>query len=198
VSKRAPRRARRGSAGTRSAWVYVAPAALLAAVTAIMLILSGTGVLGHASDAGQPSAPPAGPVQTLSVPQTTPPPEATEPPPEPLPVTTAKTSKTATTTAGETSAATTTTAAKTTAAATTTSATTTSSGASDDGGSSNDVATTAPSAGNDGQHVKWTVKTGDTLSSIATQFRTSVKELERLNPNVDPAALQVGQELVVR
>jgi LysM repeat protein len=107
-------------------------------------------------------------------------------------VTPAKTSKTATTTAGETSAATTTT------AATTTSATTTSSGASDGAGSSDDVATTAPSAGNDGQHVKWTVKTGDTLSSIATQFRTSVKELERLNPNVDPAALQVGQELVVR
>jgi len=39
---------------------------------------------------------------------------------------------------------------------------------------------------------------GRPLSSIATQFQTSVKELQRLNPNVDPAALQVGQEIVVR
>ena len=88
MSRRAPRRGRRGATGTRSAWVYVAPAALLTAVTAIMLILSGTGVLGHTADGGPPSTPPPGPVQTLSVPQTTPPPEATEPPPEPLPVTT--------------------------------------------------------------------------------------------------------------
>jgi LysM repeat protein len=183
MSKRAPRRGRRASTGTRSAWVYVAPAALLTAVTAIMLILSGTGVLGHTADGGPPSNPPAGNAQTLSVPQTTPPPEATEPAPKPLPVTTAKqatTPKTATT-------ATTTTTSSTANTATTDSTDTT---------DTTDPTTTT--TGNDGQHVKWTVKSGDTLSSIATQFQTSVKELERLNPSVDPAALQVGQELVVR
>ena len=58
--------------------------------------------------------------------------------------------------------------------------------------------TTAPTPGNSGQHVKWTVKTGDTLSSIATQFGTTVHELERLNPSIDPAALQIGQQIVVR
>jgi len=42
------------------------------------------------------------------------------------------------------------------------------------------------------------VKPGDTLFSIATQFGTSVKALQRLNPNIDPSALQVGQTLVVR
>jgi LysM repeat protein len=186
-SSRTPRRGRRGAATSRSAWVYIAPAALLTAVTAIMMILSSTGVIGHTADGGPPpSNGPAGPVQTLSVPQTKPP---AEPPPAtvtPLPVTTAK--ATTATTAATTGAATTasTTATTTSAAATTTTTTT------------DTTPATTPSTGNGGQHVKWTVKTGDTLSSIATQFRTSVKELERLNPSVDPAALQVGQQLVVR
>jgi LysM repeat protein len=183
MSRRPSRRGRRSAAGTRSAWVYVAPAALLTAVTAIMLILSGTGVLGHTADGGPPSTPQGGPAQTLSVPQTTPPPETTEPAPKPLPVTTAKT-----------------TTAKATTTATTTSASTTSTSTTSDTTDETDTTdpTTTPTTGNDGQHVKWTVKTGDTLSSIATQFRTSVKELERLNPSVDPAALQVGQEVIVR
>jgi LysM repeat protein len=179
MSSRAPRRRRRGPATSRSAWVYIAPAALLGAVTAIMMILSSTGVLGHTADGGPSATPPPGPVQTLSVADTTPPPKASEPPPEPLPVTTAK--ATAASTAAST--ATTTTSASTTASTTATTSTT---------------ETTATTTGNGGQRVKWTVKTGDTLSSIATQFQTSVKELERLNPNVDPAALQVGQELFVR
>jgi LysM repeat protein len=151
-----------------------------------MMILSGTGVLGHPSDGGPPpSNAPAGHVQTLSVPQTTPPPEPPATTVTPLPVTTAK-AKAKTTTA-TTSASTTT---STTATTATTEATTTTADTSE--------TTTTASTGNGGQHVKWTVKTGDTLSSIATQFETSVKELERLNPNVDPAALQVGQEIVVR
>jgi LysM repeat protein len=58
--------------------------------------------------------------------------------------------------------------------------------------------TTTTTTTSDGQHVKWTVKPGDTLFSIATQFGTSVKELERLNPSINPSTLQVGQELVVR
>lgn len=185
MSKRAPRHGRRGAAGTRSAWVYVAPAALLTAVTAIMLILSGTGVLGHTADGGPPSNTPVGPVQTLSVSQTPPQPETTQPDPVPLPVTTVERSTTNTTTAPETASTST-----TTSSATTTTDTT--------GTTSEPVTTTPPATGNGGQHVKWTVKTGDTLSSIATQFGTSVKQLEHLNPSVDPAALQVGQELVVR
>jgi LysM repeat protein len=191
-SRRTPRRGRRGSATSRSAWVYIAPAALLTAVTAIMMILSSTGVIGHTADGGPPpSNAPAGPVQTLSVPQTKPP---AEPPPAtvtPLPLTTAKakTATTATTTSGSTTASTT---ATTTATTTTTTATTTGTPTTDT------TPATTPPTGNGGQHVKWTVKTGDTLSSIATQFQTSVKELERLNPSVNPAALQIGQQLVVR
>jgi LysM repeat protein len=58
--------------------------------------------------------------------------------------------------------------------------------------------TTTETTGSDGQHVKWTVKPGDTLNSIATQFGTSVRELLRLNPSIDPDALQIGQEIIVR
>jgi LysM repeat protein len=185
-SSRTPRRGRRGATTSRSAWVYIAPAALLTAVTAIMMILSSTGVIGHTADGGPPpSNAPAGPVQTLSVPQTKPPAESPPATVTPLPVTTAKT--TTATTAATTSRSTTTSTTATTTATTTTDTTTT-----------DTTPATTPSTGNGGQHVKWTVKTGDTLSSIATQFQTSVKELERLNPSVNPAALQVGQQLVVR
>jgi LysM repeat protein len=119
-----------------------------------------------------------GTVETLPVPNTPPPPEPPPPEPPPLPpppppgATTAKT--------------TTTTTASTTTASTTPSTTATTSD------------TTTETTGNDGQHVKWTVKPGDTLFSIATQFGTSVKALRRLNPSIDPSALQVGQTLVVR
>jgi LysM repeat protein len=124
-------------------------------------------------------------VQPLSVPQTTPPPEPPATTVTPLPVTTAKAKTKTTTTTATTATTSTATTPSTSTSTTTTTADTT-------------EATTPASTGNGGQHVKWTVKTGDTLSSIATQFETSVKELERLNPNVDPAALQVGQEIVVR
>jgi LysM domain-containing protein len=177
VSDRTPRRRRRSSSAHRSPWVYLAPAALLGAVTVIVLILSSAGMIGHATDGGAPApAGPAAPVETLSVPQTAPPPEppppepAPPPPPPPPPAAT-----TTVTTSASTNASTTPSTTETTPATTTTATTT---GA--------------------GQHVKWTVKKGDTLFSIATQFGTSVKELERLNPSIDPSALQVGQELVVR
>jgi LysM repeat protein len=179
MSDRTPRRAKRSSSAHRSAgahrspWVYLAPAALLGAVTVIVLILSSAGWIGHTADGGAPPpSAPAGPVETLSVPQTAPPPEppppepAPPPPPPPAPATTAETTPAVTNAA-------------TTASTTETTATTT-------------------STGGDGQHVKWTVKPGDTLFSIATQFGTSVKELKRLNPSIKPSALQVGQELVVR
>jgi LysM repeat protein len=184
VSKRKPgqrrtKRPRRPS-DRRSPWNYLAPAALLAAVTAITLILASAGVLGHTSDGSPPVDANArgGPVETLSVPQTAPPPEPPPPQPQPVPpdpppppATTVKT--TATTSSTETTEETTT--------ADTTLET-----------------TTTEKAGSGGQHVKWTVKPGDTLASIATQFATSVRELQKLNPSIDPDTLQIGQEIIVR
>jgi LysM repeat protein len=167
--------------GKRSPWTYLAPAALLGAVTVIVLISSSAGWIGEPSDGVQPpSTGQTTPVETLSVPSTAPPPEPPPPPPEPAPpppppppATTAETSTTGT------NASTT----PSTSETTTSESTTTS---------------TDETTGSAGQHVKWTVKPGDTLSSIAAQFGTTVDELQRLNPSIDPAALQVGQTLVVR
>jgi hypothetical protein len=185
VSGRAPRRRRqrpKRRTGRHSPWAYLAPAALLGAVTVIILILSSAGWIGHTSDGAPPPSigGPAGTVETLPVPNTPPPPEPPppQPPPLPPPPPPATTTKTTTTTAS-TQPSTTTATTSTTAAATTT------------------TVTGATTTG-DGQHVKWTVKKGDTLFSIATQFGTSVKELRRLNPSIDPSALQVGQTLIVR
>jgi LysM repeat protein len=48
-------------------------------------------------------------------------------------------------------------------------------------------------------HVRvYTVRSGDTLGSIATKEGTTVARLEQLNPGVDPAALQVGQKIRVQ
>jgi LysM repeat protein len=169
--KRRPQR----PSGRRSPWAYLAPAALLGAVTIIVLILSTVGVIGHPSDgAPPPSTGPGGAVETLPVPNTAPPPEPAPPEPPPLPP--PPPPKTTTTTASPPPPP-----------ASTTTDTTTS-----------ETTTSETTTGNDGQHVKWTVKKGDTLFSIATQFGTSVKELQRLNPSIDPAALQVGQTLVVK
>lgn len=41
----------------------------------------------------------------------------------------------------------------------------------------------------------WLIKPGDTLWSIAQQLGTTVEELERLNPGVDPYNLQPGSSL---
>jgi LysM repeat protein len=177
VSKRPSRPRRAARSGHRSPWAYLAPAALLGAVSIITVILSSAGVLGHVSDGNPPPATgPSPPVQTLPVPQTAPPPEPPPPqpaPPPPPPATTAQTATTVTTVTTTDASTTPTTPPSTTPATTTT-------------------------TGGDGQHVKWTVKPGDTLFSIATQFGTSVAALKRLNPSIDPSALQVGQELVVR
>jgi LysM repeat protein len=195
VSERAPRRTQRPRpkrpTGRRSPWAYLAPAALLGAVTVIVLILSSAGWIGHPSDGGPPpSTGSLGPVQTLSVPDTPPPPAPAppQPPPLPPPPPPASTPKTTTTKTGTNASTTPSTTPSTTTTGTTTTGTTTT------GTSPTDTTTT----GSGGQHVKWTVKKGDTLFSIATQFGTSVKALQRLNPNINPAALQVGQTLVVR
>ncbi|WP_066639522.1 LysM peptidoglycan-binding domain-containing protein [Desulfolucanica intricata] len=41
----------------------------------------------------------------------------------------------------------------------------------------------------------WRVKEGDTLYLIALQLGTTVTELRRLNPNVDPTNLRIGQQI---
>lgn len=41
------------------------------------------------------------------------------------------------------------------------------------------------------------IRAGDTLEAIARRFDTTVEELERLNPGVDPLALTVGDRIRV-
>jgi LysM repeat protein len=43
----------------------------------------------------------------------------------------------------------------------------------------------------------YVVESGDTLGSIALEHDTTVEELMRLNPDVDPTALSVGQRIRV-
>ena len=43
----------------------------------------------------------------------------------------------------------------------------------------------------------YTVASGDTLGGIAGKYGTTVDELVRLNPGVDPTALHVGQKIRV-
>ena len=42
------------------------------------------------------------------------------------------------------------------------------------------------------------IQSGDSLSTIADEFGISIERLERLNPDVDPAALATGQTLKIR
>lgn len=44
----------------------------------------------------------------------------------------------------------------------------------------------------------YTVKSGDTMSEIATRTGVPLTTLERLNPSVNPNALQTGQRLRLR
>ena len=44
----------------------------------------------------------------------------------------------------------------------------------------------------------YTVRSGDTLESIAERFDTDVETLLTLNPDIDPLALTVGQKIRVR
>jgi len=53
----------------------------------------------------------------------------------------------------------------------------------------------APTTAEEGQY--YVVKSGDTLGSIALEYDTTVEELLRLNPDVDPTALNVGQRIRV-
>ena len=42
------------------------------------------------------------------------------------------------------------------------------------------------------------IQTGDTFSSVALKFNTTVEQLQALNPGVDPHVLTVGQRIRVR
>jgi LysM repeat protein len=44
----------------------------------------------------------------------------------------------------------------------------------------------------------YTVKSGDTLGSIASQYDTTVDELMTLNPGIDPNAMHIGERLRVK
>jgi LysM repeat protein len=44
----------------------------------------------------------------------------------------------------------------------------------------------------------YTVKPGDSLSSISVRTHVSVAAIEALNPGIDPNALQTGQRLTLR
>jgi len=43
----------------------------------------------------------------------------------------------------------------------------------------------------------YVIQSGDTLGSIAAKYNTTVDELARLNPGVDPTALHIGQRIRV-
>lgn len=44
----------------------------------------------------------------------------------------------------------------------------------------------------------YTVKSGDSLSTVSRRTGVSVSRIQELNPNVDPQALQVGQKIKLR
>ena len=43
----------------------------------------------------------------------------------------------------------------------------------------------------------YVIQSGDTLGSVALEYDTTVEELVRLNPDVDPTALHIGQRIRV-
>lgn len=58
------------------------------------------------------------------------------------------------------------------------------------------VQPTSPTGGSQGSQV-YTVKSGDSLSKVASQFGVSLQELQRLNGISDPSKIFVGQEIQI-
>jgi LysM repeat protein len=48
------------------------------------------------------------------------------------------------------------------------------------------------------ERLRYKVQAGDTFSTIATRFHTTVELLQTLNPGVDSSQLTIGQSLRVR
>jgi LysM repeat protein len=59
------------------------------------------------------------------------------------------------------------------------------------------ITESTPSTSTEAEGEYYVVQSGDTLGSIASKYDTTVEELVRLNPDVDPTALQVGQRIRV-
>jgi LysM repeat protein len=55
--------------------------------------------------------------------------------------------------------------------------------------------TTTTTTAQEGEY--YVIETGDTLGTIAEKYDTTVEELVRLNPGVDPTALRVGDRIRV-
>ncbi|MGX1376628.1 LysM repeat protein [Priestia megaterium] len=43
----------------------------------------------------------------------------------------------------------------------------------------------------------YTVQAGDTFYSIAKKYSMTVQQLQDANPGVDPAKLQIGQQIII-
>jgi LysM repeat protein len=54
-----------------------------------------------------------------------------------------------------------------------------------------------PTTTTDAEGEYYVIESGDTLGGIADKYDTTVEELVRLNPDVDPTALRVGQRIRV-
>jgi LysM repeat protein len=59
------------------------------------------------------------------------------------------------------------------------------------------VITGTPTTTADAEGEYYVIQSGDTLGSIAIKYDTTVEELVRLNPDVDPTALRVGERIRV-
>jgi LysM repeat protein len=55
--------------------------------------------------------------------------------------------------------------------------------------------TTTATTAQEGEY--YVIETGDTLGTIAEKYDTTIEELVRLNPGVDPTALRVGDRIRV-
>lgn len=46
--------------------------------------------------------------------------------------------------------------------------------------------------------MKHVIKSGDTFWGLAQQYNTTINELQRLNPGIDPRRLRIGQEIIIK
>jgi len=58
-------------------------------------------------------------------------------------------------------------------------------------------ATPATSTSSDDDSKIYVIKSGDTFSKIAKQFKVSIEAIEKANPNTSSSKLQIGQKIVI-